>query len=119
MRITPLASGSQGNSLLLQAADQQILVDIGIPLPELQDRLSQVAARARDITAVLTTHRHKDHIRSVAEFCLQHRVPVYGTRSTIRRLSNKMRRLTRLITAGRPFQLGDLNVHAVAVRHDD
>ena len=118
MRITPLASGSQGNSLLLQAADRTVLVDIGIPLAAVEERLLEQAVAPRSIDAVFVTHRHRDHIRGVADFCEAHRTPVYGTRRTLRSLSNKLQNSLRRIEAGRPFDFGGLNVHAVQLRHD-
>ena len=100
MRITPLASGSQGNSLLLQSTGQQILVDIGIPLADLEDRLHGVGVDPREITAVLITHRHRDHRLAIGDFAERYKVNVFGTRRTLRSLNNQLHKQMRRIDPG-------------------
>ena len=78
MRITPLGSGSQGNSLLVRTRDQQILIDAGFPLDELEARLATAGTEAKAITAICMTHRHKDHKRGVADFCREHGAAIFG-----------------------------------------
>ncbi|MCA8957952.1 MAG: MBL fold metallo-hydrolase [Planctomycetes bacterium] len=118
MRIAPLASGSRGNSLLLAAGDQQLLVDNGLPLEQLGDALTTVGVAPSDVTAVLMTHRHRDHARGVADFCRTFDTPVYGTRRTLRSLCNRLQRRLHTIPTDRSFRLGTLDVRAVKVRHD-
>lgn len=118
MRITPLSSGSQGNSLLVEAAGLRLLVDQGLDLPAFTARLAVLGLSPRELDGVLLTHRHKDHIRGVAPLAELHSLPVYGTRRTLRALSNKLHKRLRPIVAGRPFRIGDLDLRAVLVCHD-
>lgn len=118
MYVLPLASGSQGNSLLVQSEDTRLVVDIGLAIGDFESRLMMAGLDPRSITAVLMTHRHRDHIRGIADFCRRYRTPVYGTRRTLRSLCNKLERRLHQIEAGRPLDIRGINVHAVALSHD-
>ncbi len=118
MRITPLASGSKGNSLLLCSRDQRILVDIGLPLEDIEARLAQSDATPASITAICMTHRHRDHYRGIADFSTQYRTPIYGMRRTLRSLCNKLTKRQHIISTSEPFAIGHVVGHAVALKHD-
>lgn len=118
MQVLPLASGSQGNSLLVQSGSTRLLIDIGLGIDEFETRLRMASLDPRSITAVLMTHRHRDHNRGVADFCRRYRTPVYGTRRTLRSLCNKLDQRLHRIEPGQPFDIGGLNVHAVRLSHD-
>jgi len=118
MHVLPLASGSQGNSLLVQSGDTRLVVDIGLAIGEFETRLIMAELDPRTITAVLMTHRHRDHIRGIADFCRRYRTPVYGTRRTLRSLCNKLDQRLHQIEADRPFEIRGINVHAVGLSHD-
>ncbi|MGA0871086.1 MAG: MBL fold metallo-hydrolase, partial [Planctomycetota bacterium] len=68
MLITPLASGSGGNALLVEAAGTRLLIDAGLPLDELERRLDKVGVRPDTIDGIFVTHRHADHVRGVTRF---------------------------------------------------
>ncbi|MCA8943062.1 MAG: MBL fold metallo-hydrolase, partial [Planctomycetes bacterium] len=55
MRVTPLASGSQGNSVLLEIGRHRLLVDAGLECEELEARLAQVSGAPRSVDAILLT----------------------------------------------------------------
>lgn len=118
MRILPLASGSQGNALLLEAAGQRILIDQGLELEDLELRLAAAGVAPASIDALLLTHRHKDHIRGAAALSARHGMPIFAPRATLRRLDNRLLHRLVPITAGRTLALGSLRVHPVLVCHD-
>jgi len=118
MLVLPLASGSQGNSLMVQTGETRLIVDIGLSVDEFESRLIKAAIPPQSITAILMTHRHRDHIRGVADFCRRYDTAVYGTRRTLRSLCNKLTRRLHRIEPGAPFDIGGMNVHAVRLSHD-
>jgi phosphoribosyl 1,2-cyclic phosphodiesterase len=65
MRVVSLASGSSGNSLLVEAGPQgrtKLLVDVGISGRILTSRLRQVGVELSQIQGILITHEHSDHV---------------------------------------------------------
>ena len=77
-RLTTLASGSAGNSALIECGGERWLIDLGLEPKELDARLATVDADWSQIRGVLVTHRHSDHWtpRSLSR-CWTSRVPVF------------------------------------------
>ncbi len=77
-RLTILASGSAGNSALVECDGERWLIDLGLEPKELDARLATVDADWSQIRGVLVTHRHSDHWtpKSLSR-CWASRVPVY------------------------------------------
>lgn len=63
MRFTVLASGSSGNSSLVEAAGTGILLDMGLGPRQLAARLAAAGTAWTSVQAVLLTHTHGDHWR--------------------------------------------------------
>jgi phosphoribosyl 1,2-cyclic phosphodiesterase len=61
----PLASGSKGNSIYISDGKTKILIDAGISLKSLTERLHKIGVSVDEIDAILVTHEHIDHIRGV------------------------------------------------------
>lgn len=118
MRITPIGSGSQGNSLLVTSGEERILIDVGFEREELEARLTSIDVTPKSITAVCLTHRHRDHRLGVADFCKEYRVPVHGSRRTLRSLCNKLTKQMYFVEPSRPFRIGHVTVTAVELSHD-
>lgn len=65
MRVTSLGSGSSGNALLVEAGPRRrtkLLVDVGLPGRLLIERLRQVQVYPAQLSGVLLTHEHSDHV---------------------------------------------------------
>lgn len=77
-----LASGSEGNCLLVSAGGTHLLVDAGISARRICGALQALALSPADISGVLLTHEHTDHICGVATLTKQHRLPLYASRGT-------------------------------------
>jgi phosphoribosyl 1,2-cyclic phosphodiesterase len=64
MRFHILASGSTGNASILEAGDFGVLIDFGIPVRTLEQRMRRCGLSWKHIHAVLLTHTHSDHWQS-------------------------------------------------------
>lgn len=84
MRMTVLASGSKGNSLVVSTSRTRILVDAGISCRELFKRMRAAGEEASSFDAVLVTHEHQDHVQGLAVTARKLGVPVYFTEATHR-----------------------------------
>lgn len=116
-----LASGSSGNALVLSCGGVHLLVDAGISCRRVTAGLRTLELEPADLSAVLITHTHADHISGLQTLLKRTDAPVYATGSTGRGL---VCRVTGL--AGRlkelecccPTFLGEVAVTAFSTSHD-
>src|SRR6266487_6897788 len=80
--VSVLASGSRGNTTLVESSKARILVDAGISCRETFKRLKSLGRVPREISAILITHEHSDHIYGLATLAKKLKVPVFMTGAT-------------------------------------
>lgn len=119
MRIWVLSSGSSGNALVVETANARILVDAGISTPEVDRRLVRVGAPflLRDIDAIVVTHHHGDHVRSIGAAARAAGVPIFTHRGVE---LPKLPRQTRVceLDEGRSNDVCGIELEMVRVPHD-
>lgn len=119
MRICLLASGSNGNCLLLESGNQRLLIDVGIGPVVLARRLALLELAPRDITDVLLTHEHVDHVRGLTGLLKrQPDVRIHATRGTRSRLESDIAKRVLPVRAGEVVRLGVISARPFAVSHD-
>ncbi len=118
MQFASLGSGSKGNATLVKTSDACVMVDCGFALKVLQQRMATLALSPSDLSAVLITHEHGDHIRGLAALLRKYPVPVYLTAGTASALPSEFKPLLHPIEAGHCFTLGQTRICAVGVPHD-
>ena len=79
-----LSSGSNGNCYYLGEKESGIIIDIGIGVRCIKKRLLSAGIDLDSIKAVLISHDHFDHIRSLGTYTEKRKTPVYTTREVIR-----------------------------------
>ena len=84
MRMTVLASGSKGNSAVISTDRTRILVDAGLSCRELFRRLALVGEDPAQLSAILITHEHQDHVAGLGVLARRLRIPVFLTEPTHR-----------------------------------
>ncbi len=117
MRFASLGSGSRGNATVVEQDSTLLLVDCGFSVRETERRLLRLGRDAEQVTAVLVTHEHSDHIGGVALFARKYRVPVWmtpGTRAACRDEPDGIE----LFSSHAAFAVGDLEVTPFPVPHD-
>jgi phosphoribosyl 1,2-cyclic phosphodiesterase len=120
MRFASLGSGSQGNALLVEVNATRILLDCGFGLSDTTRRLARLGVTPEQISAILVTHEHDDHIGGVARFARKHRIPVWLTGGTLRGLEALFDAGIDLcfIRGYAEFAIGDILVTPFPVPHD-
>lgn len=116
LRFASLGSGSRGNALLVEHADTLIMIDCGLPLRVLEARLAAVGRSARDIDAMLVTHEHADHSRSIGAFQRRYHVPLWATPGTASAIGRPP--LLKSLSCHRPLEIGSITVEPFPVPHD-
>lgn len=118
MRFASLGSGSRGNATLVERGADCVLVDSGFPLKELELRLGRLGKQPGDLSAILVTHEHHDHVRGVTLLSRRHAIPVLASAGTASAAGLQELPGFRPISCHQPFALRDLEVHPFPVPHD-
>lgn len=116
-----LASGSEGNCLLLSAAGTHLLLDAGISCRRISTALASLGLSLQDVKAVLVTHDHSDHVSGIQTMARKWQIPVYASPAAARHLSYRiagLEPLLRHVSCGVPFPVGDFTVTAFPTSHD-
>ena len=117
------ASSSSGNSYLIKSENTNIILDIGIGIKKLNEKLAEARLRPEEISGVLLTHEHIDHVRSLGALVRKSDdMTVYATRGTIGAVVEKTSGLGSIrfvpVTGGEAFMVGDIRVIPFNVSHD-
>jgi len=120
MRFASLGSGSQGNSLVVEAGGTRVLLDCGFGLAATVARLARLGLVPEDLGAIVVTHEHDDHIGGVARLARRHGIPVWLTPGTLAGFEGLFAGVAdvRLIHNYGVFAVGDVQVHPFPVPHD-
>lgn len=116
----PLASGSQGNSILLKTPHTKILIDAGGSGRTIESRLNEVNVDVGDIKGILITHDHVDHIQALKVFAGKYGIPVMANQGTARGIVERLGQICKfkIFTTGDTFEFEDLEIHPFSVQHD-
>ena len=79
MKFVSFSSGSCGNCYLLLGPSSGIMIDAGVGFRRVKKELDALGLSLENISAILVTHDHGDHIRSLGSFCKRLTVPVWTT----------------------------------------
>ncbi len=77
MRLVNFSSGSCGNCSFLLGPNSGILIDAGVGIRKVKKELDSLSLGYGNISAILVTHDHGDHIRSLGSFCKRLALPVW------------------------------------------
>ena len=121
MRYCSLASSSKGNVSIVYTDTTKILIDAGIALAELEMKLQVLSVLPSEISAIIITHEHGDHIRSVGAMNRKYGTPIYCHIAAYDSLITKLGKIkpnTIYTFADTPFSVGDLVVEGYKLPHD-
>lgn len=123
LTFTTLASGSGGNAALVSCGDTHVLLDAGISAKQITAGLAALGVTPRDLTAILITHEHSDHVSGLRVLSKRAGAPIYATGPTCRCLydrnaGSEAAGLLRVMEAGTGVQLGSLWAQSFPTPHD-
>ncbi len=123
LRFRSLGSGSSGNATIVEASSdhrvQRVLVDCGLGLRHLDQRLARAALAACDIDAIFITHEHGDHIGCARALALRERIPVWMSSGTYAAIGcPDFDGLLRQACDGMSIDLGEIELSPFTVPHD-
>lgn len=77
IRLISLYSGSSGNAFLVLSPAGNLLIDGGKSACRLTDAIKGAGVSPENLSALLLTHEHDDHISALKVFLGRHPIPVY------------------------------------------
>lgn len=121
MRVISLQSGSNGNCIYVEAGGVRLLFDAGISGIQVEERLALHGRNPIGVDAVLVSHDHGDHSRSMGILNRKFGLPIYVTAETYEAANryqlgeiNDLRHFA----AGERLQFGKIVVETISTPHD-
>lgn len=115
------ASGSAGNAALAVSGETRVLIDMGISCRRICQALGALSLTPEDLTAVLITHEHSDHIKGLATYVKKYATPIICTPGTARQLSYRTAGVDALLRPARlheTLRWADMEVELLPTSHD-
>ncbi|MCC8144504.1 MAG: MBL fold metallo-hydrolase [Tannerellaceae bacterium] len=119
-----LASGSSGNCYYLGTSEFGILIDAGIGIRTIKKVLKDRSIEFTKIIAVLITHDHADHIKTVGCLGEKFNIPIYTTADVHRGIDRSryveetLYNSRKIIEKETTFTIWDFLITAFEVPHD-
>lgn len=116
-----IASSSSGNCAVWCAGRCAILIDLGVSVRALKLALHTIGMEITDLSAVLLTHEHTDHIKGLQTFIKNYDLPVYATFGTAAAILYKLPQAQKNLhtfAGGEQFDIGTLHVQSMLIPHD-
>lgn len=122
MRFCPLCSGSSGNATYIETGNARLLIDAGLSCRRITELMARVGASPKDLTAILVTHEHIDHIRGINVLSKKFDLPVYANADTWSMLRRELKDVAPknmcVFESDRDFYLAGVRVLPFTVPHD-
>lgn len=119
-----MGSGSSGNCYYLGTNEYGILIDAGVGIRAVQKSLREYGVSFDKLVAILVTHDHADHIKTIGCFGDKYHIPVYTTQSVHegilrnRAVQASLLQSRRVIEKEVPFSIREFEITAFEVPHD-
>jgi phosphoribosyl 1,2-cyclic phosphodiesterase len=118
--VSALASGSSGNSYLVEAAGIKLLFDAGLNAYTIESYLRGLGASCSELAAIFVTHEHIDHLRGAGMLARRHRLPIVATQGTFNAGAHQFGVLREKVVQppGTEIDVGGVTVRSFAISHD-
>lgn len=122
MRFSVLASGSTGNAFYIESEKERLLVDAGLSGKKLDQLFAKIDRNPKDLTGILVTHEHSDHIKGLGIFARKYQLPIYANEKTWKAMDGQIGKISAdqkfIFRMGEVKTFGDLDVESFGVSHD-
>lgn len=122
LKFCSLYSGSTGNSLLVKNDNTCILVDAGVSGIKIVEALNSISIDISEIDAILVTHEHTDHIKSIGTLSKKYNIPVFANKETWHAMPTEEKKVPldcqKTFTIDNKFSIGSLEICAFSIPHD-
>ncbi len=120
-----LGSGSSGNCYYLNVDGFGVLIDQGLGIRKFKKYFSDYGLSLAEVKAILVTHDHADHVKSVGAVSAMFHWPVYALESVYMGMNRNRfmpkkvpANLSNIVRIEENFQLGPFSITPFYVPHD-
>ncbi len=118
MKVCVLSSGSKGNSTLVTTDEVKILIDLGTTSTYIENTLKNMNINPKDISGILVTHTHVDHIKGLRVFIKRYNPIIYVTEELLNQLQEEIGTFRYKLYEDKKILIGNLNVNIIKTSHD-
>ncbi|EEM14287.1 MULTISPECIES: MBL fold metallo-hydrolase [Bacillus] len=122
LHFSVLASGSTGNALYVGTEKQKLLIDAGLSGKATEALFQQAELNIQDISGILVTHEHSDHIKGLGVLARKYQLPVYANEKTWSAMEHLIGNIPTdqkfVFSIGDVKTFGDIEVESFGVSHD-
>lgn len=122
MKVSMLASGSSGNVTYIETPQAKILVDAGLSGKKIEGLMSKINRNLSDVTHLLVTHEHVDHIQGVGVLARKYGMSIYANEKTWSVMDTMIGKIPTeqkiIFPMGKTLTIADIDVFSFGVSHD-
>jgi len=119
IKLCVLASSSKGNSTFIRMDNDTYLIDAGISVRRIERILKGINENLRDVSDVILTHEHNDHIAGVKTLGKRFSPKFWLTYETYQRIRNQTGAIdAEFIEVGESFNLNKFKIEPFEISHD-
>jgi phosphoribosyl 1,2-cyclic phosphodiesterase len=122
VKFSVLASGSSGNAIYVATDRVSVLIDVGITGKQAEAAMQTIGVKPEELSAILVTHEHVDHIKGVGVMARRYGLPIYANAKTWNELDGQIGTIKedqkKLFGVGEKQELEDLGIESFGISHD-
>ncbi|WP_026908441.1 MBL fold metallo-hydrolase [Paucisalibacillus globulus] len=122
LRFSVLASGSTGNAFYIESDKEKLLVDAGLSGKQMDKLFDEVQVSPADLSGILVTHEHSDHIKGLGIIARKYNLPIYANQKTWNAMEGSIGKLSLdqkfVFNMEEVKTFGDIDVESFGVSHD-
>lgn len=117
-----LYSGSSGNCSFIETENTNILIDCGETQKKISEALQSIGKDISKINAIIVTHEHSDHVKSLGAISKKYDIPVYANKKTFDNMPKQTdlieEKNKKIFSTNDHFEIGDLKIFPFHIPHD-
>lgn len=117
MKACVLASGSEGNVTYVETANHKILLDIGMTVKYIKEKLSEISVELEEIDYIFITHVHEDHVKALKTFIKKYK-PIICVSPKMFSELEVLKDYENIILYEDTIYLDDLTINIIKTSHD-
>ena len=118
MKIKIIASGSKGNSTLIESGNSRILIDVGVNYSRIKSTLNSINVDPSTLDGVIISHTHSDHIGGLSSLIKKINVPVFIKEELYSEIKKIIPNDNIVIIDDNTVTIGDFDIELINASHD-
>jgi len=122
VKFCSLYSGSSGNCIFLGRGKTKILIDVGLSGKKIVEALASIDEKLSEISAILISHEHSDHIKGAGIVSRKFNIPIYANEKTWEAMENLIGPVDiknrMYFNTGEEFEIGEVGIKTFPIPHD-